>query len=100
MERQVSIHQGDPSSEHFFSTLPPVRLAACGSVGDADSAFRLQSEMLRDGVAIDKQSATSLIDACSQELLTTSGNQRRQRLVLLERAGGIRSLVGVFPSVQ
>jgi pentatricopeptide repeat protein len=56
-------------------------------VGDADAAFRLHSEMVREGCPLDKHSATSLVDACSQELLRTSASQRRQRLVLLERAG-------------
>ena len=61
--------------------------AACAAVGNADAAFQIQAEMEREGFAVDKQCATSLINACSKELLHTSEHQRRQRLVLLERAG-------------
>ena len=60
---------------------------ACAAVGNADAAFQIQAEMEREGFSVDKQCATSLINACSKELLHTSEHQRRQRLVLLERAG-------------
>lgn len=47
--------------------------------------------MVRGGFPIDKQCATSLINACSKELLNTCDQRRRQRLVLLERAGKLRT---------
>ena len=67
--------------------------AACASVGDADAAFRLHAQMVKDGLPVDRLTATTLINACSREILKTCSSQRRRQLVLLERAGGSQSLV-------
>lgn len=62
-------------------------VVACAAAGDADAAFRTYAEMTNDGLPIDKQAATSLINACSQEILSKCSYERRRQLVLLERAG-------------
>ena len=83
----------EPAKIRSDSELLP---AACAAVGNADAAFQVQAEMLQGGYNIDKQCATSLINACSQALLHTSDQHRRQRLVLLERAGQSISLFFPF----
>ncbi|KAI3428088.1 hypothetical protein D9Q98_006471 [Chlorella vulgaris] len=61
-------------------------ISACASAGDAEKAFLLYGQMKADGVAIDKMVYSSVVHACAAEIQRLPQSERRQQLVLLERA--------------
>ncbi|KAL4443545.1 hypothetical protein ABPG75_011282 [Micractinium tetrahymenae] len=70
---------------HLYTTL----ISACAGAGDADKAFQLYSEMKVAGVPSDKMVYASVVKACAQHISRLPPSERRQQLVLLERAFGL-----------
>ena len=54
--------------------------------GDTEMAFRLYEDMQADKVKTDPCVYTSLISTCSNKILRSGPDSRREQLVLLERA--------------